>query len=261
MSTATFGGEMGRIQRALAACHDAQARRLAVVRALGLRTGERVLEIGCGGGSYLREAAAFVGAKGSAAGIDISDDQIAAARETCADMPWVECRVGDAATLPYKVGQFDGVFCVQVLEYMQAMDGAITEIARVLRTGGRLVVLATNWDSLVWHSAYPERMARVLAVWGEHALSQNLPAELPARLRKVGLTVLGQQPVPIINGSFHENSFSYWLAPMVAQFCTGRAGMSAAEVQAWLGEFEELEQVGAYHFSSLPILTLATKTG
>ena len=64
MSTLTFTDDMARIQRAVAQCHDLVLRRSRVVEALQLRTGERVLEVGCGGGFYAYEAAQCVGPTG-----------------------------------------------------------------------------------------------------------------------------------------------------------------------------------------------------
>jgi cyclopropane fatty-acyl-phospholipid synthase-like methyltransferase len=61
MSNIVFDEEMGRIQRAIAESHDLVVRRNIFMDSLNLRTGEKVLELGCGGGSYAFEAARFVG--------------------------------------------------------------------------------------------------------------------------------------------------------------------------------------------------------
>ena len=66
MSGLKFDGEMARLQQAVAQCHDLIARRTAVFEALRLVPDERVLEFGCGGGFYTREAARFVGSDGAA---------------------------------------------------------------------------------------------------------------------------------------------------------------------------------------------------
>jgi len=259
MAKLAFDDEMGRIQRALAQCHDMVARQSVVMQALNLRTGERVLELGCGGGFYAREAAQFVGSTGYVSAIDISADQIAAARERCAELPWVECQVTDILNLPHGSAEFDAVYGVQVLEYMADIGKALQEIRRVLRPGGRLVNLATNWSSAVWHSRHPERMERVLAAWAAHAPYLDLPAILAAELRKAGLQPLRQRPVPVLNMSYNENTFSYWVARMIARFVAGRRAVTKEEADAWLSEFQSLETEAAYFFCSTPILTEAMR--
>jgi arsenite methyltransferase len=139
MANLVFDGEMARIQHGFAQCHDLILRRCAVLEALNLRVGERVLEQGCGGGFYTYEVARFVGSQGRVAGIDISADQIAAAQSRCRDLPWVECRNTNANDLPYGDGEFDAVFGVQVLEYIQDFEKALCEAHRVLRPGGRFI--------------------------------------------------------------------------------------------------------------------------
>src|SRR5579864_1846670 len=155
MSNMIFDDELGRLQRTLAQCEDMLVRRSAVLNALNLRSGERVLEVGCGGGFYAYECGRYVGPKGRVAAIDISDDQIAAARERCAALPWVECQVANATDMPFAEAEFDAAYGVQVIEYMSNFGGALREIHRVLRPGGRFVNLATNFNSIVWHSEHP----------------------------------------------------------------------------------------------------------
>jgi SAM-dependent methyltransferase len=107
MANISFDDEMGRIQRALAQSHDLVVRRTTIMETLNLRTGEKVLELGCGGGSYAFEAVQFVGPTGRISAIDISADQIAAARERCAGFAWVQCQTGNLLELPYQDGGFD----------------------------------------------------------------------------------------------------------------------------------------------------------
>ena len=261
MSTLTFADDMARVQRALAQCHDMVVRRSAVLEALRLRSGERVLEVGCGGGFYAYEAAQCVGATGRVCALDLSPDQISAAKVRCADLAWVECQTADAVKLPYGNAEFDALYGVQVFEYVAKLDDALREIQRVLRPGGRVVILATNWSSLVWYSDQPARMKRVLEAFVAHAPYPDLPAMLPARLREFGMTAIRQTPVPVLNTSYHANSFSYWLARMIGPFVLGRQAVTAADAAAWLKEFDELEHRAAYFFSSTPILTEATRLG
>jgi len=262
MSTLTFDEDTARLQRALTLCHDLVVRRSTVLQALNLSRGEQVLEVGCGGGSYAREAARSVGPEGRICAVDISEAQVAAATDYCTDFPQVECRVADMENLPYEDNTFDVVFGAQVFEYVPNLEGSLADIRRVLKPGGRVIILDTNWSSLVWYSTDPERMRRILTAWDAHAHYPDLPAMLPAQLRATGLQPVGQHPVAIVNTSYNENSFSYWIARMMKRFITdgGKAESPAvdhATVDAWLAEFDTLETQGRYFFSSTPILTHA----
>lgn len=259
MSSMAFEGDLARIQRALTQSHDLIARRTALLHVLDLRPGEWALELGCGGGSWAAEAARFVGLAGHVAAIDVSSDQIEAARSLCSEFPWVECQVADATALPFDDDSFDAVFANQVIEYITDLDTALAETRRVLRIGGRFVVLATNWSSMVWHSELPDRMERVLRAWSTHASYQDLPAILSARLHRAGFPKVRQMSVPTLNGSYHQNSFGYWIARLIQAFVVGQGTVSVAESKAWLDEFDELESTGAYFLSVTPVLTEAIK--
>ena len=259
MSAMTFSDEMARIQRAVAQCRDIVLRYSQVLEALQLRRGERVLEIGCGGGFLTFEVAQCIGPTGDVRAIDISADQIAAAKNRCAELPWATCQVADALSLPYEDGTFDLVYGHQVFEYVTPLETALSEVQRVLRPGGRCAIVATDWNTAVWHSEHPERMQRVLTAWAAHSPTPNLPSILGAQLRQAGLEPLRQIPIAMINRSYHGHSFSYWVSRLIKVFVVGRQIITEAEAEAWLHEFDELERQGAYFFCSMPVLTEAVK--
>jgi arsenite methyltransferase len=259
VSNIVFDDQMGRIQRAIAESHDLVVRRNTVMETLNLRTGEKVLELGCGGGSYAFEAAQFVGPTGRVLAIDISADQISAASERCADLAWVQCQVGNLLELPYQDGEFDAVYSVQVLEYTGDLGEAFREIHRVLRVGGRFVNVSTNWSSCVWHSEDPDRMRRTLNSWVGHEAHRDLPAVLAGELRKAGLKLLRQRAIPIVNTSYSEKAFSYWIGKFIAGYARSRGVLSNEEAEAWMAEFTSLEQRGEYFFSLTPMLAEAIR--
>src|SRR5262249_42388156 len=242
MSTLSFAGEMARLQRAFSESHDAVVRRSIVLDALNLRTGERVLELGCGGGYYTHAAAQFVGPTGRVCAIDVSPDQIAAAQARCAEFAWVECREADIGAPPYGNDEFDVVFAVQVLEYLSELDGALRHIHRILRPGGRLIVVATNWSSAVWHSENAPRMQRVLAAWAPHTPCRDLPGILAARLRRAGIQPLRQTPIAILNTSYNPASFSYWVAHIIRRFVVSRQLVTEGVAAEWLDELSKLSE-------------------
>jgi ubiquinone/menaquinone biosynthesis C-methylase UbiE len=259
MSGLAFTGDMARLQQAIAESHDLVVRRGTVLAALNLRTGERVLELGCGGGYFAREVAQCVGPTGKVCAIDISPDQIAAAQDRCAGVDWVECRTSDISAPPYGDAEFDIVFAVQSLEYLSDLDVALRHIHRMLCQGGRLIVVATDWSSAVWHSEDAARMRRVLTAWAPHVPCSNLPSILGPRLRRAGLQPLRQTAIPILNTSYNPSAISYWVTQVIRPFVTSRGSITYEEATAWLDEFVSLEETGGYFFSITPILTEAVK--
>jgi hypothetical protein len=129
----------------------------------------------------------------------------------------------------------------------------------MLGQGGRVVIVATDWSSAVWHSEDAQRMRRVLTAWAPHVPCSNLPSILAARLRRAGLQPLRQIAIPILNTSYNPASFSYWVARVIRPFVVARQGVTGEEATAWLDEFTKLEESGGYFFSITPILTEAVK--
>src|SRR5215472_16018249 len=246
MNTLSFTGEMARLQQAIAESHDLVVRRGTALEALNLRTSERELEVGCGGGYLTYEAARFVGPTGRVCAIDISPAQIAAAQQRGAEFGWVECCDANIAAPPYSDGEFDAVLAVQVLEYLDDLDAGLRQIRRMLRPGGRLIVVATDWSSAVWYSGNAPRMQRVLAAWEPHKPCLNLPSVRAARLRRVGMQPLRQSPIPILNTSYIPASASYWIAQSIRALVVSRKLVTEEEVAEWFDEFPDLEENGAY---------------
>jgi SAM-dependent methyltransferase len=110
--------------------------------ALGLASGDVVLDVGCGTGGFTRRFAAAAAPAGVAVGLDASRTMLErAVREpTAAPVAYVR---GDAAALPFRDGCFDAVCCFAALYLIEDPLGAIDEIVRVLRDGGRVALLAS----------------------------------------------------------------------------------------------------------------------
>jgi SAM-dependent methyltransferase len=126
--------------------------RRAVLGALRLGPGDRLLEVGCGGGLLLREALA-TGAE--ATGLDHSEDMVALARERA---PAARVVHGSAERLPFDDGSFTAVAMAVVLLFLAEPVAALRECARVLAGGGRLAVYTTG-PRLRGTPAAPEPLA------------------------------------------------------------------------------------------------------
>ena len=251
-----FTGRIAELQQGLATTAALAERRRVVIEALAPARGERVIELGCGAGLLLREVGLALGPHGLALGLDISPDQIAAARAACAEAPAVVAEIGDMRAIDRPAGVFDAAVAVQALEYVPDVQAALAEIARVLKPGARLICLATNWHSAFWHGAAPELTARIAAAWDSHAPHPNLPARLPALLAGAGFTAIRQDPVPVVDPALDPDSFAWWIARLMAAHAVAE-GVPEDDAEAWIAGLEAAEGDGAFFFSMVPILTVA----
>jgi demethylmenaquinone methyltransferase/2-methoxy-6-polyprenyl-1,4-benzoquinol methylase len=111
---------------------DVRWRRRAVGALVGVAPGERVVDVACGTGDLCR---ALASAGYAPVGVDLSAGMLAAAHT---DAPLIEA---DAFALPLAEGSLGGATCGFALRNFVALEPALTELARVLRPGGRIALL------------------------------------------------------------------------------------------------------------------------
>ncbi len=122
---------------------------------LGVRHGDRLLDLGAGGGRHAFEAMRR-GAVVTAVDADAAEVKDAAALMAALTAPGVgTAAVGNALDLPFPAGSFDRVIAAEVLEHIPDDRRAIDELARVLRPGGTMAVTVPRW--------YPELINWVLS--------------------------------------------------------------------------------------------------
>ena len=161
---------------------------------LPIQPGDRLLDMGCGGGRHAFEAARR-GARVVALDTDRSELSqviaVFAAMAQAGEIPEGGSGLavsGDATCLPFEDGSFDKVIAAEVLEHLPADQLAMNEIARVLRPGGMAAVTVPAW--------LPERIC-----WRLSDDYHNNPGghiriftrrELITKLTRSGLAVTGQ---------------------------------------------------------------------
>ncbi|HUA19057.1 MAG TPA: class I SAM-dependent methyltransferase [Bryobacteraceae bacterium] len=259
MSGIAFDDHMSRTIEALYLTPDVVEQRRRVLEALRLQPGERVLDIGSGPGLLAQAMAEGVGPEGRLCGIDRSEAMLAMARRRCVGQPWAEFEKADATRLPYPDASFDAAVSTQVYEYVRDIPAALAELRRVLRSGGRAVILDTDYGSLVIHTEDEARMARVLAAWDAHFIHPDLPRKLSREMRAAGFSVRSRLSIPMFNPEFQDNTYGKGMLEMMASFAVGR-GVPQSEADAWFAEFTALEAKGEFFFSLNRYLFVAEKT-
>ena len=219
--------------------------------ALAARAGERGLDVGCGPGFLVCELAMAVGPAGRIVGIDASPDMVAAARarverEHVADQ--VDLALGDAARLDFPDASFDFVVAVQVYLYVADVARAVAEAARVLRPGGRLAVVDTDWDSCVWLTADRARHRRVMEARLAEFAEPHLPPRIPSLLRAAGLRLARAEVIPLLDLRGAPGSFSRDMIGMTRAAAV-RHGVPREEAEAWEADLRARTGDGDWFFS------------
>jgi ubiquinone/menaquinone biosynthesis C-methylase UbiE len=114
--------------------------------ALDIRPGESLLDIACGPGTVAKEAATRIGDGGIVIGTDVSTEMLEVARATTPAAARVRYEAAPSDDLPFGHGVFDAVTVQQGMQFFPNRAGAIAEMHRVLRAGGRAGVAV--WASI-----------------------------------------------------------------------------------------------------------------
>ena len=171
---------------------DLQAAQPSVVRLrdwafdrLAPQPGETVLDVGAGTGDTVIRLARAVGDGGRAIGVEPNPAmrEVAAGRARAASVT-VELLDGGAEELPLEDASVDLVTCERVLQHLEDPDAAVREFARVVRPGGRVVVIDSDWATGIVHPGDPEVLDRyrafVLTQWPNPYTGPLLRAQLAA---------------------------------------------------------------------------------
>lgn len=228
---------------------DVIEQRDAALSIIELQAGEKVLDVGAGPGMTTHDIAECVGESGSVIGTDISDNVLALAHRRCADQSWVSFEKCDATDLLFDDESFDAAVSIQVYEYVEDIDTALSELFRVLRRGGRAVILDSDWDSCVWHTRNRDRMHRIIDLWNTHCPKPFLPRTLKQDLERAEFVVRKRAVHTIFNPDYDENTYSYGIIDFMQSYIKGMDNVSHTEVDAWAEELHQLGKKGEYFFS------------
>ncbi len=155
-----------------------------------LAPGQRLLDVGCGGG-FLSSQLAEAVAQGELVGIDLEPSQVDLARETAArrGVANTQFQVGDALDLPFRDGSFDVLHFGGVLLHICDVDRALEEARRVLRPGGLIACRDLIPESCFGH---PElgMMQRTIEMFvdvvGADGGSPSIARDIKGRLIRAG---------------------------------------------------------------------------
>ncbi len=166
-----------------------------------LHEGERVLDLGSGGGIDVLLSARRVGPTGRAFGLDMTDEMLALGRRNAdeAGATNVEFLKGQIEAIPLPAGSIDVVISNCVVNLAADKPAVFREIARVLRPGGRIGISDIVADDALTPAQRAERGSYVGCIAGALSFS-----EFESGLRDAGLTDISLTTTHLVTDGMHS---------------------------------------------------------
>lgn len=216
--------------------------RAETAKRLNLAAGQKVLDVGCGIGGATFPLAEITGPTGLAAGVDISSALIDVASRRASNRPGLEFRVGEACAIPYPDGFFDVARSERVFLYLPDRLAAIHEMKRVVKPGGRVLLIDTDIDCTAIYSTKPALTRKMTSLVAASMPNPNSARELPALARRAGLKDIKTE-------TFAATTPHEFLVRAMAGSVSKAADegvIPRAEVDEWLGEQASLHASGDF---------------
>jgi ubiquinone/menaquinone biosynthesis C-methylase UbiE len=216
---------------------------------LGLRGGERLLDVGCGTGDATAELAARLVPGGSAVGIDSSEAMIAEERKRAAAsaLP-LEFKLADVQALPFADDHFDACSVERVMVHLAEPLGALSEMLRVLRPGGRLVVREPDVDMIAFDANDRATTRAIVTQFSDSLRNGWIGRQLYRLFESAGFVDLTLHPYPLV-----VKSFAVFDAMMPFEQITHAAvaagRITAAAASAWLADLRNRDAAGRFFAS------------
>jgi len=231
---------------------------------MGIRPGDRVLDVGCGPGIDTLALARLVGDSGQVVGVDCDRAMIAQADRAALDANAGRCVKhvhSDACALPFESGEFDSCRSERLFEHLCHPEQALSEMVRVTKSGGSVVVVDSDWGSGSIDSPHTDIERRIVRLIAERRLNNPYSGRRLYRLfrqRGLGDLVVEGFCLPVLSHPLFRR-----LAQLdqTEEDALSAGIVSPEELTAWRASLEQAEAERGFFASCNLILVAGTAPG
>jgi ubiquinone/menaquinone biosynthesis C-methylase UbiE len=213
---------------------------------LNLSPGDHVLDVGCGLGNDARELAPLVAPGGKVVAIDSSAGMVNEARKRSEGLGLgAEFAVGDAHHLEFADASFAACWSERVLQHLADPDGALGQMVRVLKPGGRLVAFEPDHATLVIDAVDRDATKAMSQALADSIRSSSVGRSLFSLFKANGLDEVRITPTPIVSHSLADTNLLLRL-DATAQAAVQRGLITAQAAARWFADLQQREDAGRY---------------
>jgi ubiquinone/menaquinone biosynthesis C-methylase UbiE len=218
---------------------------------LHVKPGSRLLDVGCGTGHDTRALAVSAGPEGVAIGVDASAVMLKAARTRGG--AYLQA---DARALPYDDDTFDGTRIDRVLQHVAGPEDAVHEIGRVTCSGGRVVAIDPDQETLIADVSDRALLRKVKDFRRDRNLCNGtIGRELPRLFRRAGLVDVDCEASTLVLTDPHD-AFGFTTWPRLMQ---AEGLLTEHEVARWDAELDAAVANGDFLYAVTFFIASGTK--
>ncbi|ACK49096.1 Methyltransferase type 11 [Methylocella silvestris BL2] len=220
--------------------------------ALGVRDGDKVVDVACGTGfDVIEMAKRFPAAE--IFGVDRSEGLLGAARSRAQGLGNVRFLQANADRLPLQTDAFDGARIDRALQHIEDPRASLREMVRVTRPGGRIVAAEPDWGTFVLYNGAGAASAKMSEVWLRSFRNPFVGRELGVMLDECGVTDLQCEAHALATTDLACADAVFDL-PRLCRNCVEAGVLTPQQADLWRENALAVSEKGAF-FAGVNILT------
>lgn len=226
---------------------------------LDIQPGQQILDAGCGGGQDSLEIARLAGQDSQIIGLDLSQTMLDSAQlQVQATHLPIIFRQGDLQQLPFANNTFDRCYADKTFQHLPDPRHALTELIRVTKPGGRLVIVDPDHDTHVLDTPYPELTHRFFRFRASGIRQPDIAHRMYALFQEFGLTNTVVEPLTWVTTDYKTiQPLSRFIEGM--RLAQEHQIVTAEEADHWIAYLEAAIQSGRFFHAVTYFITTGCK--
>jgi arsenite methyltransferase len=205
------------------------------------------LDVGCGSGDPAALLLRLYPACASVVGLDPSAARLGHARRHAG--PRLAFVRGDGRRLPFPDGSFDRVLSADALEWVRPPLAAVREMRRVLRAGGRALLIHTDFESQIVGGVDAALTWEIMHAFSDAGPNGTIGRELPGLARDAGFVRVRVEVYTLVEEEFRPGRYAWEMVETMRRWFAARPVVTGERLARWAAELEAATAAGRFFYA------------